>query len=435
MIFPLPTLICFIYGNDMDFVALSADELREVHFDPAVLPQIIAFVENEQRRIGTGGMQLAMFKNNRLVLSVWSGRDNFADQAIKRTTLFPLLSATKGLASLALLHLHHLGCFKWNDTISQYWPGFGAHGKGDATIEHLLSHRLGLPSLTAEWRHWPDRAYMTGLVERAIPEWRPGSRYGYHGGSWGIIVDELVRRWTGQETGEILRESLAVPRGIENCFIGLPRERYPDVARLAFIEPEQRRTNQWLSPFGPDGEHNSPVLLASCQSSGGGVASAEDMARLYNLAAFEGTIGSQAWLASDQRAAARPRNDPHHDAPAARPELRFTWGLGFMVNPSSEVFGNISPEKQVLGHPGASGALGYAMPENRIAVAFTINGVGGRNLYRRFQIISNLVKSGLGTVAVKPLASSSGLCSHRADRLGGGRGHRLGAWRHRGSRL
>lgn len=131
------------------------------------------------------GLQVAIYRDAQLVLSAWGGVNQFSRCPIERTTLFPVLSAAKGIASVVLLHLHHLGYFRWADRIAQYWPEFGRGNKSSATFDDLLSHRLGLPELTASWRKWPDRRYMTELVEHAEAKWPPGTRYGYHGGSWG----------------------------------------------------------------------------------------------------------------------------------------------------------------------------------------------------------------------------------------------------------
>lgn len=347
-----------------------------------------------RRLDGAAGIQLAVRKSDRLVLSLWGGADPFRRIAITNNSLFPILSATKGIASLVLLHLHHRGYFRWDDRVAAHWPAFGKYGKGSATIGQVLSHRLGLPHLTADWRRWPDRDYMTQLVEDARPAWLPGTRYGYHGGSWGIVVDELVRRWTRSETGEVLRNSFASLDGVDNCYIGLPRRRYSDVARLLYLEPQQRATAPPLGPIGPDEEYNSYTILKSCQSSGGCVASAESLAALYSLIANEGTSnGRTFWTPEKQRLATIARNDPSTEHPAARPTASFAWGYGFMVHPSRHVFGSEPVSAYVAGHPGASGAIGYADPRHRLSVAFTINGVGGQQVYKRYGQLGDLLRS------------------------------------------
>lgn len=383
----------------MQVLAVSGVELQHLALRRDAIASIIKAAELWHRDLeNLGGLQLAIFKENRLVLSLWEGKDVLTGQPIRRDTLFPVLSATKGLASIVLLHLHHLGYFDWQDRISHYWPRFGRNGKAGATIEHLLSHKLGIPDLTAKWTHWSDRKYMTSLAEEAEPIWKVGTRYGYHGGSWGVVVDELVRRWTdGSNTGEVLRHALAESIGAANCHICLPKHRYNDITRLVYIvEPDQRRASEPFGPIGPDGGYNSLNILATCQSSGGAASSAEDMARIYNFVAHEGKVRDRlVWSPDAQAVATQPRNHPDREAPAARHELRFAWGLGFMVSPSRTVYGTVPLSARTAGHPGASGAVGYADPDHRLSVAFTINGVGGRRMYARYRLLGDLVQSAL----------------------------------------
>ncbi|MGH3772378.1 MAG: serine hydrolase domain-containing protein [Pseudonocardiaceae bacterium] len=385
----------------MQIVTASDVELQQLALRPGAITSIIEAAELWHRDLeNLGGFQLVIFKEDQLVLSLWEGRDVFTSRPIRRDMLFPILSATKGLASMVLLHLHYLKYFDWQDRISHYWPRFGCKGKSGATIEHLLSHRLGIPYLTAEWTHWSDRKYMTALVKEAETIWRAGTRYGYHGGSWGVIVDELVRRWTGGNTGEVLRHGLAESAGVTNCYIGLPKNRWKDITRLAYLEPDQRQASEPLGPIGPDSGYNSLDILATCQSSGGAVSSAEDMARVYNLVARGGKARDKIlWSPSAQVSATQPRNHPDREAPAARQELLFAWGLGFMVSPSRTVYGTVPPSGRTAGHPGASGAVGYADPDHGLSVAFTINGVGGRRMYARYRLLGDLVQSALLPVA------------------------------------
>lgn len=97
-------------------------------------------------------MQLAVYRSGTLVLAVACGRDPFTDRPIRHDTLFCLLSTTKALAALAMLHLRSNGCFDWEDQIVDYWPAFWQGGKQAATIEHLMCHRIGIPRVTAPWQ-------------------------------------------------------------------------------------------------------------------------------------------------------------------------------------------------------------------------------------------------------------------------------------------
>lgn len=357
----------------MGLVVASDPDLREVGLHPEPVKDLARITSSLENRTGAG-LQLAIFKDGRLALSLWLGRDVFTDRPIGRDSLLPLLSATKGLASLVVLHLHHQGFFEWSDPVAKYWPNFAQHGKEHATVSDVLSHRLGLASVTTDWRHWTDREVMRRLIEDARPEWVPGSRYGYHGGSWGVIVGELVHRWTGRDAGVLLRDLL--PGSTGDCYMGLPAGRYEDFVRLPAL--------------GPDEGYNRADILATCQPSGGGVASAESLASVYNLLAFQGQRDHDTlWLPEAQEAATLPRSNPDKEIPAARPELRCAWGMGFMVHPTRTVFGSAAPGRRTVGHPGASGSIGWADPASRLAVAMTLTGTERKLILEQFRAIGD----------------------------------------------
>ncbi|MGH8627939.1 MAG: serine hydrolase [Gammaproteobacteria bacterium] len=135
------------------------------------------------------------------------------------------------------------------------------------------------------------------------------------------------------------------------------------------------------------------MFFESCQSSGGGVASAEALASIYGLLATEGRVEARTlWTRQAQLDAETARNDPRLEEPAARTEARFAWDLGLMVSPSADVFGSAPVSGRAAGHPGASGAVGYADPVSQVSIGLTINGVGGSQMYKRYRELGDLVR-------------------------------------------
>lgn len=340
-------------------------------------------------------LQFALVRRDRLLLTAWGGMDAYSHKHVGRESLFPILSATKGLASLAVLHLNHRGFFQWDDFVADHWPEFGIHGKERATISDVLAHRVGIPHVTAPSNNWNDRSHMEQLVESAQPLWPPGSRYGYHGGSWGILVDGLVRRWSGCRTGEVLAHILS-PTARLNCLLGMPHHRVSDLIRLRLLNPHGAAPRHPRGPWSGTGGYNSPRVLSVGHSSGGAVSSAEGLALAYSLISREGQLGDTSlWTSESQRFASRARSDSRTEVPAYRPELSFSWGMGFMVHPSRQVFSSSPLSTAVAGHPGASGAIGYGDPVSQLALGFTINGCGGPRLYDRFKVLADLALKSL----------------------------------------
>ena len=94
-----------------------------------------------------------------------------------------------------------------------------------------------------------DHKRMCKLLEEAKPSWIPGQTSGYHGITYGPLVDQLVRRIDPQQrsVGRFFRDEVAKPYGKQGVLIsyfknpkrfpdldihiGLPREQFYRMAR------------------------------------------------------------------------------------------------------------------------------------------------------------------------------------------------------------
>jgi CubicO group peptidase (beta-lactamase class C family) len=70
------------------------------------------------------------------------------------------------------------------------------------------------------------------MLARATPEWEPGTAHAEHAYTYGHLVGEVVRRVDGRSLGQVWREDLAGPLGLDFHF-GL---RDDEVARCAEVE-------------------------------------------------------------------------------------------------------------------------------------------------------------------------------------------------------
>ena len=82
------------------------------------------------------------------------------------------------------------------DRVAEYIPEYAAHGKDAITIEHVLSHRAGVPNLPSEaldLDNIDDHEHLVKLLCDAKPSSRPGRAPGYHAVSGGFIAAESGR--------------------------------------------------------------------------------------------------------------------------------------------------------------------------------------------------------------------------------------------------
>src|SRR4051794_28019126 len=92
-------------------------------------------------------------------------------------------------------------------------------------VRWLLTHQAALPAVKARLAMGSLSGWdaMTSALAAQAPWWEPGTAHGYHGGAFGHLVGEVVRRATGRMIGEILRDELAKPLDIE-LHMPLPAE-------------------------------------------------------------------------------------------------------------------------------------------------------------------------------------------------------------------
>ena len=89
---------------------------------------------------------------------------------------------------------------------------------------------------------------MTTALAAQAPWWEPGTAHGYHGVTFGHLIGEVLRRATGRDCGELIRDELAAPLGVELC---MP---LPAALRRAHRRPRRRHVarRHVLRPLGPE---------------------------------------------------------------------------------------------------------------------------------------------------------------------------------------
>ncbi|MFB7457077.1 serine hydrolase domain-containing protein [Streptomyces sp. NPDC056188] len=147
-------------------------------------------------------------------VDLWGGHADEARTAPwGEDTVVNLWSATKTLSSLAALVLVDRGALDLDRPVAEYWPEFGAQGKQDIEVRHVLAHTSGLsgwqqPFTMDDLYDWPTAS--ARLAEQA-PWWKPGTASGYHMQTQGQLVGELVRRVSGRTLAEFVETEIAGP--------------------------------------------------------------------------------------------------------------------------------------------------------------------------------------------------------------------------------
>ena len=407
---------------------LSATELRE-RLKPL-------FQENFEK-FGELGAAISVWQNGKELLKLHGGfRDARREQPWTEDTIVLIWSATKGIGSACLLHVLQEHKIDIERRVWDFWPEFAQAGKEPITLAQLLSHQVGLAALDRKVNVLYYASVIDAL-EKQEPNWPPGTAHGYHARTFGFLVDELVRRISGINLAEYLRNTFAEPLGLD-LWIGLPEKENPRVATMYAPkagkqpEPKDRQSGPpvgrtrpvassdfyadlatkgtfahkvFTSPFGLNAisAMNKPEIRALPIVSFGGIGSASALAKFYAILANGGRMenppafaslrrGEQffsekmiAWMTTTQT----DGTDRVFQIPTA-------FSAGFMKDsaeaqgaavsspptPKNGRIGNrpslVSPglfgtSASAFGHPGAGGSHAFADPENGISFAYVMN--------------------------------------------------------------
>ena len=325
------------------------------------------------------GLQVAVYHDGEQVVDAVAGlADAETGRPVASDTPFYAYSVGKGATSAVAHVLVERGLFGYDTPVMELWPEFGAHGKEDATVRHVLTHTVGVPGIPADTtpEDLCDWDGMCAAIADSEPWWEPGTKTAYHAYPFGYIIGEIVRRATGKPISQVLREDVAGPLDVaDELYFGMPES---ELYRLARLEDEEG-SEQFLasmpddSPFfrlGPRAVtptagfgNRKDILMADIPA--GGKMSARAMARMY--AALMGEVDGVRLVSPGRlreiSAAAFSGRDEIMGNPV-------TWALGYSV-------GLLGSDAQrtpsVIGMGGVGGSFAYADIATGVAFALTKN--------------------------------------------------------------
>jgi CubicO group peptidase (beta-lactamase class C family) len=358
------------------------------HIEPGYEPVGDAFAANFDTR-GDVGAAFALYRHGVAVVDLWGGlADPDAGRPWERDTLEVIFSSTKGATATCALLLVERGELDLDAPVAEYWPEFAANGKDAIPVRWLLSHQSGLPALDVPPR--PDDLYAWDPFVSALaaqkPLWTPGAAHGYHAGTFGFLVGEVVRRVSGRTIGRFFADEIAGPLGLD-FWIGLPEREEPRVARLvdppqgiesidvSTLSPEVRSMieaardpsslrNRAVNLTRPPLDFDSRAMRAAEMPSSGGVATARSLARFY--AGLIGEVDGVRVIDDDTLKRACEEQAAGVDEIVGQPSR---YGLGFWL--SSPMCPMAGPSS--FGHPGKGGSLGFADPATGFAFGYVMN--------------------------------------------------------------
>ncbi|MEU8540706.1 serine hydrolase domain-containing protein [Streptomyces sp. NPDC048717] len=326
------------------------------------------------------GVQVAAWFDGEPVVDAWAGSvDAAGERPMGPDTIIPAWSMGKGVVAALVAVLVDRGALAYDTPVARHWPEFGAAGKEGITLGHVLGHAAGLPHLPPDItvEQLLDLPAMADWLAAQPPHWEPGSAFGYHAWTYGILVAEILRRATGRSCDELLREELAEPLGIgDDLLFHIPEhlasrvadcedggwgallDRMPPGAPFFVAAPPGVLP---LAELANRSDFRSTVLPSN------GYLTARAAARMYAALACGGELdGVRLLSGATLKTAATPQFsgvDRTMGGPGAM-------GYGFTVGDSRP-----SPVRPAgaFGHSGSGGTTGFADPAHRFSFAVVKN--------------------------------------------------------------
>lgn len=201
---------------------------------------VLQLYENNMNTWAEENTQLCVYYQGKKVVDLWASTAN--DSNFSADSLINVFSSGKSLESIAIASLVSKGLLAYDAKITDYWPEFGANGKGELTVAELMRHEAGLANFNTSMAldDLLTQNIKQNAVGRVIEEQTQqfpnggSSKREYHAVTRGWIVNEVFRRVdpAGRTIGEFLQEDISGPLGVD-AVIGVKKEELGRVSRVS----------------------------------------------------------------------------------------------------------------------------------------------------------------------------------------------------------
>lgn len=368
-----------------DLSAIEARSGREVDprtlgLEPAGIERVWEATRRMFRTRTQPAMTLAIRRHGALVLERSIGHARPGELATPMTP-FCTFSVSKAVTAVLMHLLDERDLLRLDDPVCEYLPEFARHGKDWVTIRHVLTHRAGIPSVAegeGTLEVLADRQRVVAALCDAKPVFLPGRRLAYHAVTGGFVLDEIVRRVTGQGLDTLLIEAVTKPLALSCFSFGLPPERHHEAAENRFTGwgvpfPFSRLVQRALGlPIEEAvAASNDARWLSAVVPSGNLMATADDLARFFEMLRRGGTLDGVRILAP--RTVRRLLVESAYLEPDLTLGLAVRYGQGVMLG--AYPFSLFGPDTgHAFGHYGLVNVVAWADPERALSAALLTSG-------------------------------------------------------------
>jgi CubicO group peptidase (beta-lactamase class C family) len=300
---------------------------------------------------------------------------------VSTDTPFCVFSTSKGITALVIHLLQERGALDIRDKVTKYIPEYGANGKEDTTIAHVLAHRASVPRLPAELLEletFDDTGLAVAAISRAKPFAKPGTLLAYHAVTGGIVLGEIVQRATGRSIREVLAAEILDPLHFRWGNYGVAPQDVPAVGinyvtGVKLIPPVSSLVTRALAqPIEKVVElSNDPRFITSVVPSASIITTADELSRFFEIFRCGGELdGVRVMAPATLRRALQEQSRLEIDLTLGFP-TRFSYGLLL----GAKVISPFGLDTDLaFGHLGLINIMGWADPERGISVGLITSG-------------------------------------------------------------
>ncbi|QDV24178.1 serine hydrolase domain-containing protein [Aureliella helgolandensis] len=347
--------------------------------------ELARYVEQDR----TVGAELLVIQADKVLLHESLGySDRESERKWQNNTVCNIRSMTKSLTSAAAQILIDRGELQVDAPVAKYLPSFRTEATRAITVQHVLTHRSGLPlTILQSPKDFSSLSEQVAASAQAELQFEPGTKFWYSDAGADVVA-ALVEKVSGETMDQFVQRELIKPLGMQNTFYGIDsgHPRFQDIATLYLGGPKSwsafwKTSDDLFYPFA----WGSQTLYST----------ATDYTKFLSMLLNRGQIGERSVL---NTSAIRRMVDPtsrltgmgtEKPMPTGFRGLQAYYGqmlVTYRVDENSPVV--------AFGHSGSDGTIAWAWPKHNLIIAYFTQSRGGQTPLRMEAAIDRLLFSG-----------------------------------------
>jgi len=313
------------------------------------------------------GANFAVVKNNEILINIYGGFKN-KNELWDENTIVNTFSLSKGIYAAAVAKLIEEKEIDIDQRIIFYWPEFKEY-KEDIKVKDILSHQSGLYRFKEKINNYDllDYEKIIKILEKQIPDHKPGDQTFYHAKTHGYLIEHLIRKITKRNLKDFFYENIAKKYKI-NFNFGFTNIDFCNVGDLIEKEIKNEENSKDFNAFNnPKHEvnfYNSKNWRLAGVPSMGGHGSASAIAKLYDLLANDLRQNNSKIISQNNFKKILKQSSYVIDQSL---KLPIKWTFSGYILRGGWMFGK---NKESFGHNGWGGSLGFADPVLGLGISY-----------------------------------------------------------------